>query len=309
MVTREELYALVWSTPVMHAARRLGVSDIYLARVCVALDVPRPPRGWWRKRERGMATEPPPLPVARPGVLDRWESGASLVGVEGQFRNVVVGCHGTEASDWHPLVRRSAMMFRRARPSDDGTHLAPRNFDAIDLICSAETLDRALSLANVLFNACEARGHRIAVANVRRGLTRPDFANLGSPRTYTAKRQPRLWKPKAPTIALIGWVPIGLAVVETRKEVLMRYTGHGRFEEASKAPKVYGISWTEWQLRPSGRLVVVAYSPHFPAPWEHRWPVFGGRMSKRAAEALVAELEGLAPSLPHAGFFKSDQRR
>lgn len=96
----------------------------------------------------------------------------------------------------------------------DGTHLAPRQLDAIDLISSAGTLDRVLPLAVVLFKAFEKRGHRIAVANVRRGLIRPDLANLSTPLTHTAKRQPRVWKTKAPTIALVGAVPIGLAIVE-----------------------------------------------------------------------------------------------
>lgn len=308
MITREELYALVWSVPVMHAARRLGVSNIYLARVCVALDVPRPPLGWWRKRERGMASAPPPLPVARPGVLDRWESGASIVGARGLLRHVTAVGPGVEGSELHPLVRRSAAIFRQAKTSDDGIHLAPRRFDAIDLICSADTLERALSLADVLFKAFETRGHRVAVANAGRGLTRPSLGNLTRPSTYTANGSSRLWTPRAPTVAIVGRVPIGLAIMETSDEILMRYTGHGQFDRASKAAKVYGISWTEWQRRPSGRLIVVAYSPHFPAQWERRWPAFGGRMAKRAAEALVVELEGVAPTLPHAEFFMRDRR-
>ena len=44
-VTREELYELVWSEPMVAAAKRFGVSGSYLARVCFGLSVPRPPRG------------------------------------------------------------------------------------------------------------------------------------------------------------------------------------------------------------------------------------------------------------------------
>ena len=45
-MTREELYNLVWSTPASTAAVWLGISDVYLGRVCRSLDVPKPPRGY-----------------------------------------------------------------------------------------------------------------------------------------------------------------------------------------------------------------------------------------------------------------------
>ncbi len=44
---RDELYDIVWSEPMMHAAKRFGVSGSYLARVCTMLNVPRPPQGYW----------------------------------------------------------------------------------------------------------------------------------------------------------------------------------------------------------------------------------------------------------------------
>lgn len=41
-LSREALYELVWSEPMLKVAPRYGVSSSYLARICVLLNVPRP---------------------------------------------------------------------------------------------------------------------------------------------------------------------------------------------------------------------------------------------------------------------------
>ena len=42
LISREELYELVWSSPMTQAAEKFKVSGSYMARVCSALNVPRP---------------------------------------------------------------------------------------------------------------------------------------------------------------------------------------------------------------------------------------------------------------------------
>jgi hypothetical protein len=44
-ISREDLYEQVWTTPISQLAAKFGVSGSYLARVCEALNVPRPPLG------------------------------------------------------------------------------------------------------------------------------------------------------------------------------------------------------------------------------------------------------------------------
>lgn len=306
MITREELYALVWNVPVVTVAKRLDVSDIYLARVCDALDVPRPTRGWWAKKKAGTAPAPPRLPVAKPGFPDRWSKGASLVAEVARFRPLPRTRPDAVNRGLHPLVRFASVAFAQAKTGADGLHLSPRPFDAIDLTCSKDTLETALSLTDTLFKIFEERGHPVGIA-AGHDLIRPVLENWIQPPARAHKIRPKLWTPNAPTVAIVGGVPIGVAVIETSEEVLMRYKGQGEFERASTADKVYGITWTEWQLRPSGRLMVVAYSPHFPAPWKRQWPPTRRRMSRRTAEAMVEELESVALTLPHAGFFLGER--
>lgn len=46
----KKLKALVWSRPLVHAAKDIGVSDVALRKRCVKLGIDLPPRGHWLKR-------------------------------------------------------------------------------------------------------------------------------------------------------------------------------------------------------------------------------------------------------------------
>jgi len=61
-MTRNDLYTAVWSDPVSHVARRIGMSDRGLIDICRAAEIPTPPRGFWRKVRTGQTPEKPALP-------------------------------------------------------------------------------------------------------------------------------------------------------------------------------------------------------------------------------------------------------
>src|SRR5258708_1155441 len=50
---RGELYDLVWSQPVRVIAKKYGVSDVALAKMCRRLNVPVPGRGYWARVAAG----------------------------------------------------------------------------------------------------------------------------------------------------------------------------------------------------------------------------------------------------------------
>ncbi len=62
MVSRRELFDQVWSEPMTKVAPKYGLSDVGLAKVCKKHQIPRPPVGYWAKREHGKATPKPALP-------------------------------------------------------------------------------------------------------------------------------------------------------------------------------------------------------------------------------------------------------
>jgi hypothetical protein len=67
MVSRKELYELVWAIPMTKVAAKFSVSGSYLARICALLRVPRPQRGYWAKLQVGTAPAQPALPEALQG--------------------------------------------------------------------------------------------------------------------------------------------------------------------------------------------------------------------------------------------------
>lgn len=63
--TREEIYRLVWSTPLNKLGSEFGVSGQTLANICRRFDIPVPPVGYWQKLAFGKAVERPELPTER----------------------------------------------------------------------------------------------------------------------------------------------------------------------------------------------------------------------------------------------------
>ncbi len=66
-LTREDLYTLVWTTPISRLARDFGISDRGLSKICERLEVPVPPRGYWARKEAGQAVIKFRLLKASPG--------------------------------------------------------------------------------------------------------------------------------------------------------------------------------------------------------------------------------------------------
>ena len=69
--SRQELFDLVWSEPTRTIAKRLGISDVGLAKACRRADLLLPPRGHWAKLAAGKSVKKPPLPQRGPGMSDR----------------------------------------------------------------------------------------------------------------------------------------------------------------------------------------------------------------------------------------------
>ena len=61
VLSREELYALVWSEPLLTLAKRFGLSDNGLRKRCKAMNVPTPPRGYWQNARHGRRPKLPAL--------------------------------------------------------------------------------------------------------------------------------------------------------------------------------------------------------------------------------------------------------
>lgn len=58
---RQKLFDEVWAKPITSLAKGYGLSDVGLRKICIALDVPMPPRGYWQKLAAGKTIPKPVL--------------------------------------------------------------------------------------------------------------------------------------------------------------------------------------------------------------------------------------------------------
>lgn len=65
-LTRQELYDLLWTRPTTDVAKELGVSDVWIGKVCRRAGIPKPPPGYWRQVTSGRVVKRIPLPTALP---------------------------------------------------------------------------------------------------------------------------------------------------------------------------------------------------------------------------------------------------
>ena len=73
-LTRKALYQLVWTRPRIQIAKELGVSDVWIGKMCRRKNVPAPPPGYWANLAAGSRRRrkyvKPPLPYT---VVERIE--------------------------------------------------------------------------------------------------------------------------------------------------------------------------------------------------------------------------------------------
>jgi hypothetical protein len=280
MVSREELYKLVWSIPMIKMAEKFSVSGSYMARVCSILNVPRPERGYWAKLEVGKAPARPALPEALPGDQLFWSQEgdppaprvravtATSAPAQPRTHRVATGIHG--------LIHGAKQHYEKGYRVEEGKLLRPYKRQLVDVTASAAGLDKALVFANALFNALESNGHRVRFAPSTELSHRPhidEHEKILKPKHQEYLHNgSNLWRPSSPTVVYVGTIPFGLAVIEMTEAILMRYV-NGKYirESEYRPPKTSrgyaDHTWTTTNDIPCGRLRLVVYSPQRGISW------------------------------------------
>lgn len=184
VLTREELYQLVWSTPMRQLAAKYGASDVWLGKLCKKHRVPKPPVGYWRKLEAGKAPPAPPLPACQDSrlqqvIIETKPSPPRRSSHVAQFPDIVAAVDAVkklgeiqvQASfiDPHPLVSETIRAFRKPGKtthgvgegfvSPDRQHEEP----TLNVWCHSQRVDRALRIMDALLKAVAKLGHVVAI--------------------------------------------------------------------------------------------------------------------------------------------------
>jgi hypothetical protein len=302
-ISRDELYERVWVTPISHLAESFGVSGSYLARVCTALNVPRPPVGFWQKKAVGKAAQRPELPPALPGDQLLWSKDKPLAVHRGLRVTKQAGISETpkiKRSGRHPMLLGVEEHYRNTRKIEEFEFLRPYKKLLPDIVTSENNLVRSLDVASALYNALNGKGHRVLIAPPDSQMGRPQIEERETPgkdRRYGSYSFGAIWSPHRSTITYIGSVPVGLALTEMTERVTLRYVNGKYIREDSKeirSTKSWQLthSWTTEQDIPSGRLRLIAYSPMRGVDWISTWQESVRQSLIATIPEIIRKLEG-----------------
>ena len=307
-ISRDELYEQVWTTPLDHLGKKFGVSGSYLARVCDALRVPRPPVGYWQKKSVGKAKPRPELPVALPGDQLTWSKDRQLAAPR---RSRAQPDTSDSAATKLTRTRCHAFLvgvdehFRKSRRIEEGEFLRPYKLLLPDIVASETSLVKAIDLANEVFSALKRKGHRVLFAPPDQRMRRASIEERETPgkdRRYGRYSTASIWSPHRPTITYIGSTPIGLALTEMTERVALRYMNGKYFREDSDQvrfarPHQLTNSWISEHDRPCDRFRLVAYSPLHGVDWSETWQETTENSLRSMIPEIILRLEASTDKL------------
>jgi len=166
IVNRVDLFEQAWAIPISQLAKKYGVSDVGLAKICTRMNIPRPPRGYWAKLKVGKAQIKPQLPALSDSSLDR----VTITPMPTDLRMKSVG-EPLESIpfpeiliDPHPIVKRARTALNKGKRDDRGI-VIPRDKGRIDIFVTRASIDRACRIMDALFKALEARGYSVTASD------------------------------------------------------------------------------------------------------------------------------------------------
>ncbi len=171
-VTRKLLYDQVWSDPMCHVAKRYGISDVGLAKICRKHKIPCPPRGYWAKKGAGQS--PKQLPLPDPGDNPQVEikevsNSPDEAELSQEMQRQVADENGKpfliELRDHlrgsHALISEANQQLQTSRQDADGLIILPEKFP-LDLRVSKSMLRRSLFVMDALLRAFESHGDTVS---------------------------------------------------------------------------------------------------------------------------------------------------
>lgn len=165
ILTRKQLYDLVWSRPISSLARELKVSDVALAKCCRRENVPIPARGHWAKVAAGQKPIRPALPQR-----NAWEAEVDLpapgVALKAHKPSTAMTISRARGEPRHPVVLALEKLL--AKQFGDAGMFAIRGDGHSVVRCSKDGRARALEIVDTLARSFARRGHVIRVSDHKR---------------------------------------------------------------------------------------------------------------------------------------------
>jgi hypothetical protein len=156
ILTREELYAMVWSEPLSQVAKRYGLSGYMLQKLCIRLSVPMPRARQVNKLKTGESIKIPQLAKDYSGEPSVTLTISPEAEAEGRHRKNVIA---------DPLIvaARSTLLRHEKKWLHNG--LACTESGQLDIRVAPANIDPACRFMNLLLQSLRVRGHTITFRN------------------------------------------------------------------------------------------------------------------------------------------------
>ncbi|TCS35641.1 hypothetical protein EDC30_110110 [Paucimonas lemoignei] len=176
---RQKLYEEIWAEPVVIVARRYGLSDVGLAKICKKLSIPLPSRGYWAKVKAGRIMKKIPLPDLKENTptsaaVSKVDSARKAAEAAVKQKIHAEGNGQTqidvpaELGSPHPLVKAANKRLRQRDGWNDESGLRTAPDEVLNLRVTPSSLDRALLLTDTLLKELEKQSVSVHVDTQRK---------------------------------------------------------------------------------------------------------------------------------------------
>lgn len=163
IITREELYDLVWQKPTQQLAKELQVSDSAIGKWCKTMEVPKPPRGFWARAKESYQVTKAPLKAlsknGKPKITVQLTSQKSSAPRSPEKPELIAIVPGSLRSP-HEMVKITKAAFKQIRPNQHGM-LESKQSKTLDMRVSPSNLDRALLFFDSLLKTLNKMGFNV----------------------------------------------------------------------------------------------------------------------------------------------------
>jgi|GEM_PF-5081480 len=160
-LSREQLYEEIWKTPARLLSVRFGISDVGLAKVCKRMGIPRPTRGYWRKKETGHRVRRVALPKSKPEHRQEVVFFAETGTVPRRWKGARIAPEIFLTFDQpHPYVEITSKSLRTASSDIHGILALPATAP-LSVKVSRNNLSKALRIADAFLKAWLDQGHEL----------------------------------------------------------------------------------------------------------------------------------------------------
>jgi hypothetical protein len=179
ILTRQELYDLVWENPLSKLAKKYNLSDNGLRKVCKKLDIPLPKNGYWQKIQYNKKVSKEKLPVNNSVetsiTLKFRDNSETIINGEGnelnhltkELQNVLKDTivFPEKLTRPHQLIIDAKNDLKTKEPSYQHNIKGLLNTSSgiLNITVAPPSVKRALLFMDVFIKALQKRGHKITV--------------------------------------------------------------------------------------------------------------------------------------------------